>query len=998
MSVRELSSGMTFAGRYQVIEDLGKGGMGRVYKVFDTEVKEKMALKLLNPDIASDETTIERFRNELKTARSISHRNICRMYDLGREEGSYYITMEYVSGEDMKSLIHRIGALPTGKAVSIARQVCEGLSEAHRFGIVHRDLKPQNIMIDREGNVRIMDFGIARSMKARGITGAGMIIGTPEYMSPEQVDGKEVDQRSDIYSLGIVLFEMLTGRLPFEGDTPLSVAVKQKSEAPPDPRKINALIPHDLGSVILKCLEKSKERRYQSAAEILEELTKIERALPTTTEPLPIKKAATSKQITVRLPSKKFWAPAAILLLAALAFIVWQFIPQGESSKRSVAVIGFKNQTGDASFDYLQETIPNLLITSLEQSGHFRVTSWQRFQDLLRLSGKGEMSVLDEGAAFEICRKEGIEALVVGFYSKAGETFVTDVKVLDAATKQSLKSAQSRGEGPASILKTQIDEISRDVSRGIGLPALKIEKSQPRIADLTTSSLEAYNYFLKGRDDCEKFYFADARKSLEKAVSLDPTFAVAHRYLSEVALSLSDPKVGDEALKKAKQYAAKATEKERLSIEARYAARIEGNTDKQLSLLKELVEKYPSEKHAHFDLGFFYSRRNRIAESIEESEKAIALDPEFGIAINQLAFSYVALGNFDRAIKELERYAALYPGDANPVDSIAELYMRQGKLDEAAAKYQEVLQLKPDFFLSCQGLAYVYGLEENYPEANRWLEELINRAPTASAKAGGAWMKAFFAYLLGRWDESLADYLTLKKQFEKSGEEANVATVNWITAFVYADLAKYDLAREAFQAFSAWALRGNPSAKTFYTAAQSFILGWIDLKQGRSSAAKLRLDEIRPLLSGMDSKNGEWMSLLFRLLSAEVALAENSADRAIAIAEKTPFRDFQTMWMASIAEYNMPFLKDVLARAYWKKGELDGAIAEYERLMTIDPKTQVRYLIHPLYHYRLGRIYEEKGALDKASGQYKKFLEYWKDADEKIPEKADARARLARLK
>ncbi len=201
-AIRELTTGTTFARRYQVIEELGKGGMGRVYKVFDTEVREKLALKLLNPDIASDEETIERFRSELRLARTVSHRHICRMHDLGREEetGTYFITMEYVPGEDLKSFIHRIGALPIGKALTIARQAAEGLAEAHRLGVVHRDLKPQNIMIDREGSARIMDFGIARSVRAKGITGAGVMIGTPEYMSPEQVDGKEADARSDIYS------------------------------------------------------------------------------------------------------------------------------------------------------------------------------------------------------------------------------------------------------------------------------------------------------------------------------------------------------------------------------------------------------------------------------------------------------------------------------------------------------------------------------------------------------------------------------------------------------------------------------------------------------------------------------------------------------------------------------------------------------------------------------------------------------------------------------
>lgn len=610
--VKELTTGSLFAGRYEVIEELGKGGMGKVYKVLDTKIKEKVALKLLKPEIAADEKTIERFSNELKFARKIAHRHVCRMFDLGEDKGTYYITMEYVPGEDLKSTMSRVGQLSVGKTLYVARQICEGLSEAHRLGVVHRDLKPQNIMIDREGNARIMDFGIARSLKAKGLTEAGVMIGTPEYMSPEQVDGKEADQRSDIYAFGIILYEMLTGQTPFQGDTPFSVALKQKVQAPQHPRKINPQIPEDLSRLILKCLEKEKDKRYQSAEQVLSDIGHIEKGIPTTERVIPARKTFTSKEITVR----------------------------------SIAVITFKNQTGDKAFDYLQEAIPNLLITSLEQSRRFRVTTWERLNDILRQIGKEKEAVIDENLDFELCRKEGIEAIVVGSYIKAGEMFATDVKVLDVETRQILKTASSKGEGVASILKNQVDELSRTISKGKGLSALRIEKAPPKITDVTTNSMEAYNYFLRGREDYEKFYYADAKKFLQKAVELDPTFAVAYLYLGRSCESLYESKAGEEAYKKAKMYSNKATEKERLSIEASYASAIERDLDKRIRILQEIAQQYPDEKRVHYDLAIHYHTRQMFPEAIRESNKALALDPNYGAALNELAYEYAELGEF----------------------------------------------------------------------------------------------------------------------------------------------------------------------------------------------------------------------------------------------------------------------------------------------------------------------------------------------------------------
>jgi tetratricopeptide (TPR) repeat protein/tRNA A-37 threonylcarbamoyl transferase component Bud32 len=1000
----ELTTGSTFAGRYQIIEELGKGGMGKVYKAHDTDLKEKVAIKLIKPEVAADKNTIERFRNELKFARKIRHKNVCQMYDLNREEGTHYITMEYVHGEDLKRLIRKMGQMSAGQVISIAMQVCEGMAEAHRLGVVHRDLKPQNIMVDEEGNARIMDFGIARSVKGKGITGAGVMIGTPEYMSPEQVEGKESDQRSDIYSLGVILYEMVTGRVPFEGDTPLIVAVKHKTEMPPEPRTINSQIPEDLNSIILRCMNKDKEKRYQSAGEVRSELENIEKGIPAAERVVPKRKPITSREITVTFGLKKLFKPALVVIaLLITAVIIWQLLPRKETVlapkiENSIAVISFENQTGDEAYDYLQKVIPNLLITNLENTGLLYVVTWERMHDLLKQIGKKDVETIDRDLGFDVCRLEGIEAIVLGFFTKAGDVFHTDIKVLDTETKKILKSYISKGEGVDSILKTQIDELSKEISQGIGISKQRIEAAQPRIIDFTTTSMEAYNYFLKGRENYEKYYYDKARQFLEKAVELDSTFAIAHLYLAWAYSNLGDRKARSEVYEKAKTLSHRATEKEKLYIEAFYADAIEKDPEKRFRILKQIAKKYPKEKIVHFQLGFdLYRRKKLFHEAIGEFNIALELDPNYGVAINSLALLYTDMYDFERAIEYFKKYLSIFPGDANPLDSMGWCYFLMGRLDEAVAKFKEALEIKPDFYFSLLSIIYVNAIKENYLEAMKWVDQFIAKAPSLGRKAQGYLWKGFFNYLLGSLDQSLRDLRRASEMAESAGNETRIASADRIIGLIYCDRKKFELSRKHLKSWFDVYIENYPQYKLRYTAYNSFYLGLVDLKEGRFNSTKSRLAEIKSLLPEIGPDYKDQIKFYYDFLNGEVLLAENNAEKAIVVCEKASPLGKPDL-IQNILPYNIPLLKDVLARAYLQNGELDKAIVEYQQLITFDPNTKERCLIHPKYHYRLAKLYEQKGWKGKAIEHYEKFLDLWRDADPGLLEIEDAKKRLAGLR
>lgn len=698
----ELEIGTTFAGRYQVIEELGKGGMGRVYKVLDKEIREKLALKLLNPEISANERMIERFRNELKFARKISHRNVCRMFDLGDEEGTRYITMEYVPGEDLKTSIRRMGPLNVGKAIFIAKQVCEGLAEAHRIGIVHRDLKPRNIMIDREGNVRIMDFGIARSLEVEGITDSGVMIGTPKYMSPEQVEGEAIDQRSDIYCLGVILYEMVTGKVPFDGDTALSIALKQKTEIPPEPSELNPQIPDDLSQVIMKCLEKNKEKRCQTAEELLSILNQVEKDIPTKDRVISRRKyeEKARKQWNITIPLILFFIAAAIVG----GYFLLSRQPSAEKFKRepisifewehSLAVLPVEDLSPQKDQEALCEGMLDDIITKLSSIKELKVSP--------------KLSVVKykntDKDIKEIGKELNVQSILVLTLQRENNTIRINGRLHDASEGFPIRTYrfERNFEG---YFKIQ-DEISDDIAQ-----TLEVRPAEERLRAIKKrepTDVEAYEYFVKGNyyetrysDLHEEADFEMALGMFKKSTEIDPDYALAYWGLGNLYearyVKTDNKRYLDNMLKNFERAFEIDPHLAEANLGLGWAYFYKEDLDSAYQSFKRAFEIDPNSLSINYHTGSFFKSIGLYQQAAKYYLRAIDIDSTYVLSYDLLAVCYMYIGEFEKAVGWLKEALDVEPENCDLHLNYARQLIMMGDYDEAEKEVDMAEKIRPNY-------------------------------------------------------------------------------------------------------------------------------------------------------------------------------------------------------------------------------------------------------------------------------------------------------------
>ena len=715
---------VNFGPRYKIQRMLGEGGMGAVYKAYDVDLDRTVALKLIRPGLAMDPNVSARFKQELLLASKISHKNILRIHDLGDAAGVKFISMAYVEGQDLHQLLIDNGKLPVERAMKIARQLCAALDAAHAEGVVHRDFKPQNILLDKNEQVYVTDFGLAKSLESdAGLSRSGEFLGTPRYMAPEQVEGRGIDHRVDLYALGLILYEMLTGDVPFHADSTIQLMYKRVNETPKSPKELNPDLPDWLVRVVMKCLERYPDNRYQSANEILRDLDSAT---------APPKSGARSMQITlpqqVSIPGGKITlAIGAVVILAAIALAipavrhrVFRTTATRASSGKpiSVLVADFTNHTGDPIFDGTLEPMMNVAL-----EGASFINAYNRGA-ARNLAAKlpNPTDKLDERSARLVALSQGVAAVITGEISRRGDKYALSAIALDAVSGNVLAQADVTAASKDDVLSA-VPKLIAPLRQALGdstPESIQIEKAG---GAFTATNLEAVHQYGVGMEQQFAGKTQDALQSFSNATKLDPNFARAYAGMAGISRNIGKMSDSESYMKVAMEHVDRMTDRERYRVRAAYYM-MNGNWQKCVDEFSALVNSYPADNIGHLNMAGCYMGLRNVPKAVEAARKAVEITPK-GV-LQRLNLSFYSSYGGDFAAGEKEARAALELNSSSEVSylALAEAQIGQGQVSQAAETYKILEKISPlGASIASSGLADLAVYEGRYADAVTLLEK-----------------------------------------------------------------------------------------------------------------------------------------------------------------------------------------------------------------------------------------------------------------------------------